>query len=120
MKDATKVYYNNLLSLPLILILIWQSGEIDIIINNESMRDPLFLSCAILSGFFGFAVSFCAIKYLSLTTSTSYSMVGSLNKIPIAVLGWVLFKAEMSIQNACSVFIGLIAGIVFVKSKMMS
>ena len=43
--------------------------------------------------------------------------MGSLNKIPLAVIGLVAFNAPWSIQNVASIGVGLIAGIVFVRAK---
>ena len=44
------------------------------------------------------------------TTATIYSLVGALNKIPIAIVGIMLFKEASSLQNLASIMIGLGAG----------
>lgn len=56
-------------------------------------------------------------RFLSTTTATTFGLVGSLNKIPLAVIGLVAFNAPWSNQNVASIGVGLIAGIVFVRAK---
>lgn len=70
-----------------------------------------------MSAICGFLISFCSLWFLSTTTATTYSLVGSLNKLPIAILGLLFFDAVWSTKNIASIAIGLIAGIVFAKAK---
>lgn len=62
-------------------------------------------------------MSFASLWFLSTTTATTYSLVGSLNKIPVALIGLVAFNVPWNIQNLASVLVGLVAGIIFVKAK---
>jgi GDP-mannose transporter len=43
--------------------------------------------------------------------------VGALNKIPVAIVGIVVFHEASTPQNMASIFIGLLAGILFVWAK---
>ena len=61
----------------------------------------------------------CGRRFLSTTTATSYSLVGSLNKIPVAVIGLVAFNVPWSVENLASILVGLFAGIIFVKAKQL-
>jgi hypothetical protein len=65
-----------------------------------------FQVAAVGSGVVGFAISFCSLWFLSSTTPTTYSLVGSLNKIPLAVIGLLTFQAKPTIKNTMSVGIG--------------
>ena len=47
----------------------------------------------------GFAISFASLWFLSKSTPTTYSLVGSLNKIPISIIGLVIFKTPTSVNN---------------------
>ena len=62
-------------------------------------------------------MSFASLWFLSTTTATTYSLVGSLNKIPVALIGLFAFNVPWNIQNLASVLVGLVAGIIFVKAK---
>lgn len=64
-----------------------------------------------------FSISFASLWFLSTTTATSYSLVGSLNKIPVAIIGLVAFNVPWNMENLASILVGLVAGIVFVKAK---
>lgn len=63
------------------------------------------------------AVSFTALWFLGQTTATIYSLVGALNKIPVAIVGIMVFHEASSPQNMASIGIGLFAGILFVVAK---
>lgn len=76
---------------------------------------PLLCTCALTQVAFG--ISFASLWFLSTTTATSYSLVGSLNKIPVALIGLVAFNVPWNLENLASILVGLVAGIVFVKAK---
>ena len=115
--EFSMVYYNNLLSLPLLLFIIWQAGEFDMLPNEPALQNSYFLAAAIASSLLAFCISFASLWFLSSTTATTYSLVGSLNKIPVAILGLVLFNVPWSPQNLLSILVGLGAGVIFVRAK---
>ncbi len=51
------------------------------------------------------------------TTATIYSLVGALNKIPVAIVGLLVFKEPTNAKNLLSIIIGLLAGVLFVQAK---
>jgi len=115
--EFSMVFLNNLLSLPLILVLMYYYGELPSVINDPALKDPYFLVAACASALLAFFMSFASLWFLSTTTATTYSLVGSLNKIPVAFIGLVAFNVPWSMQNLASVLVGLVAGIIFVKAK---
>lgn len=115
--EFSMVFYNNLLSLPLISVLMWWYGELDSVLYEPALGNPMFLIAAMASALVAFGISFASLWFLSTTTATSYSLVGSLNKIPVAVIGLVAFDVPWNMENLASIMVGLIAGIVFVKAK---
>ena len=42
---------------------------------------------------------------------------GSLNKIPVSIIGLLLFESGFSLPNLASVLVGLAAGVAFVIAK---
>ena len=106
-----------MLSLPLIAVLMWWYGEVHGLAEQPALRNPVFLVAACTSSLVAFSISFASLWFLSTTTATSYSLVGSLNKIPVAVIGLVAFNVPWSLENLASIMVGLVAGIVFVKAK---
>ncbi|DBB06525.1 hypothetical protein WJX77_006771 [Trebouxia sp. C0004] len=119
LNEFSMVFYNNLLSLPLLLVLIWQAGEFETLRQEPDLQNPYFLTAAIASSLLAFCISFASLWFLSSTTATTYSLVGSLNKIPVALLGLVAFDVPWSPQNLLSILVGLGAGVIFVRAKQV-
>jgi GDP-mannose transporter len=117
MDEFSMVYYNNLLSLPFILGLMWYFGELQTLGHQEALHNPMFQAVALMGGLIGFAISFSGLWFLSQTTATIYSLVGALNKIPVAIVGVVAFHEASNLKNALSIGIGLFAGVLFVHAK---
>jgi GDP-mannose transporter len=113
------VFYNNVLSLPLLLGLAMYTGEIFTVLQQPALRNPSFLAAALVSALCGFLISFCSLWFLSTTTATTYSLVGSLNKIPIATIGLLMFEKAWRLENVASVAVGLVAGVIFVRAKAL-
>ncbi|KAF5826011.1 hypothetical protein DUNSADRAFT_5397 [Dunaliella salina] len=121
--DFTLVLYNNALSiLPVLLLAIFfdEHKAITLESNLLALSNPSFLIVAAMSGVLGFAISFSSLWFLSQTSATIYSLVGALNKIPIAVLGIFVFNEPTDIQSLGSITLGLGAGILFVWAKQLT
>ncbi|CAA2968613.1 GDP-mannose transporter GONST2-like [Olea europaea subsp. europaea] len=118
LNEVSMVLLNNSLSLPFAICLIFLFDEWDYVINAEVIRTPIFWVVATGSGLLGLAISFTSMWFLNKTGPTTYSLVGSLNKIPISIAGLMLFKVPLSLPNFFSILFGLFAGILFAKAKM--
>lgn len=117
MDEFSMVYYNNLLSLVPIFGLMLAFNEHATLLSQPALYNPWFLLVASMGGVIGFAISFSSLWFLSQTTATFYSLVGALNKIPVAVLGIVAFQETTNPKNLASIIIGLAAGVLFVRVK---
>ncbi|KAH8507603.1 hypothetical protein Peur_049647 [Populus x canadensis] len=118
LNEFSMVMLNNTLSLPLGLILIFVFNEVDYLSRTPLLRLPTFWLVVTLSGFLGLAISFTSMWFLHQTGATTYSLVGSLNKIPLSVAGILLFHVPTSLQNSASILFGLLAGVIFARAKM--
>ncbi|CAL0301702.1 unnamed protein product [Lupinus luteus] len=118
LNEVSMVLLNNLLSLPFAIILILIFREWDYVIHANVVKLPLFWVAATASGFLGLSISFTSMWFLHQTGPTTYSLVGSLNKIPISIAGILVFKVPLSVSNLFSIFFGLFAGVFFAKAKM--
>ncbi|XP_050363519.1 GDP-mannose transporter GONST1 [Argentina anserina] len=118
LNEFSMVLLNNSLSLPLGILLIFVFNEVDYLFTTPLLRLPSFWLVMTLSGFLGLAISFTSMWFLHQTGATTYSLVGSLNKIPLSVAGIVLFKVPTSLENSASIFFGLVAGVFFARAKM--
>ncbi|GAB4815079.1 hypothetical protein N2152v2_002125 [Parachlorella kessleri] len=118
--EFSMVYYNNLLSLPPILIMMFGNGEVFSVWSEPDLWNPSFLTVAALSGIIGFGISFTSLWFISTTTPTIYSLVGSLNKVPLAIIGLFAFHTPWTTENLLSIMVGLVAGVLFVIAKSRS
>lgn len=115
--EFSMVFYNNLLSLPLIFGVMLLQGELATLPQQPDLYNPAFLVVASLTGLVSFGISFSVLWFLSTTTPTTYSLVGSLNKIPVSFIGLLLFESGWSLPNLLSVLVGLGSGVMFVIAK---
>lgn len=120
LEQSTMVLYNNLLALPWVLSVMYVLGETETVWQEPDLRNPVFLIAAVASGFAAFSISFASLFYLSQTTATTYSLTGSVNKVPMAVLGMLFFATPVTTPNLLSLGIGLTAGVLFVFAKAHS
>ncbi|KAI8523610.1 hypothetical protein RHMOL_Rhmol13G0087700 [Rhododendron molle] len=118
LNEVSMVLLNNMLSLPFAIILILMFNEWEYVINSDVISLPMFWVVATLSGVLGLAISFTSMWFLKETGPTTYSLVGSLNKIPISIAGLVLFNVRVSLENLFSILFGLFAGVFFARAKM--
>ncbi|CAO2831194.1 unnamed protein product [Amaranthus hypochondriacus] len=118
LNEFTMVLLNNTLSLPLGVLLIFTFNEVDYLYETPLLKLPSFWLVMTLSGVLGLAISFTSMWFLHQTGATTYSLVGSLNKIPLSIAGIVLFHVPTSLQNFTSILFGLLAGVFFARAKL--
>lgn len=116
-EESTMVLYNNLLALPWVFLIMVFFGELDIVFQQPALSDPKFIMASLLSGFLAFSISFASLFFLSNTTASTYNLTGSLNKVPMTILGMIFFDTPMTNLNIMSLCVGLFAGVLFVFSK---
>ncbi|KAJ6094635.1 hypothetical protein N7467_002148 [Penicillium canescens] len=120
-KDFDTMFYNNLLSIPVLIVLTllvedWSSANLA---RNfpEANRDGIFFAM-VLSGASSVFISYTSAWCVRVTSSTTYSMVGALNKLPIAVSGLVFFDAPVTFPSVSAIAIGFVSGIVYAVAKI--
>ncbi|SZF06375.1 unnamed protein product [Blumeria hordei] len=120
-KDWDTMFYNNLLTIPVLFLcsLIFEQWTSENINNNFPIetRNSLILSM-IYSGLATIFISYCSAWCIRVTSSTTYSMVGALNKLPIAISGLIFFAAPVTFGSVSAIFIGFISGIVYAWAKV--
>ena len=115
--ELSMVFYNNFLSLPVLAVLIVYQGELQELQRDAGLQNPKFIVAAVASALISFGISFAGLWFLSCTTATTYSLVGSLNKCIVAAISLLAFSVPATIQNLLSIGVGLLAGILFVNAK---
>lgn len=125
--DFDSVFYNNVLSLPVLIVLSlvfedWAGFVKRIVHDNTVMGNLQLLLGMVMSGFAGFFISFTTAWCLRVAPSTTYSMVGALNKLPVALSGLIFFPDERGAVNfgyLCSIAIAFAAGLVYSYAQVL-
>lgn len=115
------MYYNNLLTIPVLVVCSllaedWSGANFS---KNfpEATRNRMIIGM-VYSGLAAIFISYCSAWCIRVTSSTTYSMVGALNKLPIAVSGLVFFSAPVTMGSVSAIFIGFVSGIVYAWSRV--
>ncbi|KAI9847829.1 MAG: GDP-mannose transporter into the lumen of the Golgi [Sclerophora amabilis] len=120
-KDFDTMFYNNLLTIPILLIcsLLLEDWSVSNISKNfpPAERNNLILAM-IFSGLSSVFISYTSAWCVRVTSSTTYSMVGALNKLPIAVSGLVFFDAPVTFASVSAISVGFVSGIVYAVAKV--
>ncbi|KAI5365124.1 putative GDP-mannose transporter Vrg4 [Septoria linicola] len=120
-KDFDTMYYNNLLSIPILLIaslLLEDWSAANLAVNFPPGRQQLMIAAMIFTGLSSIFISYTSAWCVRVTSSTTYSMVGALNKLPLAISGLVFFDAPVTLASVSAIFVGFVSGMVFTLSKV--
>ncbi|KAI1826181.1 hypothetical protein F4861DRAFT_498373 [Xylaria intraflava] len=120
-KDWDTMFYNNFLTIPVLIVcsLIAEDWSSENLAKNFPVetRNSLFIGM-IYSGLGAILISYCSAWCIRVTSSTTYSMVGALNKLPIAVSGLIFFAAPVTVGSVSAIFIGFVSGIIYTWAKV--
>ncbi|KAI5446516.1 hypothetical protein KIW84_014381 [Lathyrus oleraceus] len=101
---------NCVLTASYSLSLRWVTDEAkstNLVIHADVVKLPEFWVAATASGLIGLSISITSMWFLHQTSPTTYSLVVSLNKIPISIAGILVFKIALSVSNLFSILFGL-------------
>ncbi|ODV60172.1 GDP-mannose transporter [Ascoidea rubescens DSM 1968] len=119
-KDFDTMFYNNLLSVPILLVstfILEDWSEENLYLNFPTDQKNSIIFSMIFSGMASVGISYCSAWCVRVTSSTTYSMVGALNKLPIALSGLIFFDASVNFLSVSSIFLGFAAGLVYAVAK---
>lgn len=125
-KDFDTVFYNNILTAPMFFVLsfsgadgnLWEAIDYYWTPENHVARNS-FILALLFSGISAFWISYASSWCMRVTNSTTYSMVGSLNKLPIAISGLIFFKdTEVTVGSVGSILLGFGAGVIYTIAKL--
>ncbi|KAN0061447.1 GDP-mannose transporter into the lumen of the Golgi [Thecaphora frezii] len=120
-RDWDSMYYNNLLSIPVLLLMSflvedWSSANLTKNFPDEKRTN--LVTAIVFSGACAVFISYTTAWCIRATSSTTYSMVGALNKLPLAVSGMVFFKdPPVTLGSTSAIGLGFLAGLVYAYAK---
>lgn len=115
------MFYNNLLTIPILLIaslVVEDWSSVNMVKNFPVASRHAIISAMIFTGMASIFISYTSAWCVRATSSTTYSMVGALNKLPIAVSGLIFFDAPVTLPSVTAIFVGFVSGIVYAVSKL--
>lgn len=111
-------YYNNVIGIAVFLPAALFTGELVDCWSDPLIEDPLFLGAVVFSGVIGTCLSLSVFWVVGATSPTTYSMIGSINKIPITFLSVLLFHSTLTVKSGVSICIGLASGVIYTLAKL--
>jgi len=119
-KDFDTMFYNNLLSIPILiactfLLEDWSSENLLKNFPLDTRNTMIF--AMVISGTSTVFISYTSAWCVRVTSSTTYSMAGALNKLPLTVAGIIFFAAPVTFFSVTAIIIGFVAGIVYTMAK---
>ncbi|CAK7232157.1 GDP-mannose transporter into the lumen of the Golgi [Sporothrix bragantina] len=120
-KDRDTMFYNNMMSIPILILLSlltedWSAENLARNFPSETRNSQMV--GILYSGFMAIGISYCSAWCVRVTSSTTYSMVGALNKLPIALSGLVFFGTPATFGSVSAIIIGFVAGLVYSWAKI--
>ncbi|RNF18746.1 GDP-mannose transporter [Trypanosoma conorhini] len=105
------VFYNNLLSLPFILAASLKSFPDMLSGFSEATFGALFAVVAMV--FAGSVMTFTVFWCMKETSPTTFSVVGAVNKAPLAIMGMIVFKQFPTATGYLGIFLALDGGLIY-------
>jgi len=127
MKFATKtvklskfgmVFYNNVLCLVFLFPVTMANGELLTFWKTPAIHTVDYIAKNSFAGFVGFFLNFASLNFVSATGPTTYAIVGSMNKIPTAFLGWFLFNSIITPQTWLFIGVSMCGGFLYSYAKI--
>lgn len=115
------MYYNNLLTIPVLLaasLFLEDWSSTNIAKNFPADKRNALITTMVLSGLSSVFISYTSAWCVRVTSSTTYSMVGALNKLPIALSGLIFFDAPATFGSCSAIFVGFVSGLVYAFAKV--
>ena len=115
------MFYNNLLTIPILLassFIVEDWSALNLAKNFPIDARNAIIGAMIFTGLSSIFISYTSAWCVRATSSTTYSMVGALNKLPIAVSGLVFFDAPVTIPSVSAIFVGFVSGMVYALAKV--
>ncbi|TIA68034.1 UDP-galactose transporter [Aureobasidium pullulans] len=120
-KDFDTMYYNNLLSIPILLVcslLLEDWSSANVALNFPADNRTSIISAMVISGLSSVFISYTSAWCVRVTSSTTYSMVGALNKLPLAISGLLFFNNPVTLGGCSAIALGFVSGLVYTYAKI--
>lgn len=106
------VFYNNILSLPFIVVCGWSEfSPFFAKVRTEASIGALV--CLVFSTIISSGMTFTVFWCMQMTSPTTHSVAGSLNKVPLTFLGMIIFNQYPNAVGYVGVVLALMGGMMY-------
>lgn len=112
------VFYNNVLCTLFLFPVSVMNGEFATFMGTKAIHTMDYAVKNAFAGFVGFFLNFASLNCVAQTGPTTYAMIGSLNKVPIAIVGYLIFDESISEKTWTFIAISLAGGILYTIAKL--
>jgi len=112
------VLVNNVLAIAFLLPVALVTGQVTTVVSTTALHTSSYVLLNIFAGTVGFCLNYASLHCVATTGPTTYAIVGSLNKIPVAVLGYFLFDTVLDSKTAVYMTISLGGGFLYSYAKI--
>jgi len=129
MKFATKnvklstfgmVFYNNLLCVLFLLPVACMMGQVTTFVSTHEIHTFDYFTKNFFAGFVGFFLNFASLNCVAVTSPTTYAIVGSVTKIPVAFLGYFLFDSLITRETWFFIGVSMAGGFLYTYAKIQT
>lgn len=113
------VFYNNVLCTAILIPVALVKDEVRALIATPALLTNYgYVAANIFAGFVGFFLNFSSLHCVSVTGPTTYAILGSLNKVPVSILGYFLFDSAISAQEWFFIGVSMVGGFLYSYAKL--
>ena len=114
------VFYNNVLCVVFLLPAAIFRGEVTLFLQTEKLHTMSNFLQNMFAGFVGFFLNFASLNCVAATGPTTYAIVGSLNKIPVTILGYLLFDDVIAPETWFFIGVSMCGGFLYSYAKIQT
>jgi GDP-mannose transporter len=95
-------------------------GQVTIFVSTPAIHTFDYFTKNVFAGFVGFFLNFASLNCVSVTGPTTYAIVGSITKIPVAILGYFLFDSIITRETWCFIGVSMAGGFLYTYAKVQT
>jgi len=114
------VFYNNFLCVFFLLPVAFAMGQVHLLWESKGLHTMDYATKNLFAGLVGFLLNFASLTCVANAGPTTYVTIGSLNKIPVAFMGYWMFDSEISPETWFFILVSMCGGFLYSFAKLQS
>ncbi|VEU35000.1 unnamed protein product [Pseudo-nitzschia multistriata] len=114
------VFYNNVLCAVFLLPVAGLMGQTTVFATTSAIHTPDYALKNLFAGLVGFFLNFASLNCVSVSGPTTYVTIGSLNKVPVAIIGYWIFDSVISKETWFFIAVSMCGGFLYSFAKLQS